>query len=67
MKESSQLPAIAELWFLALNARLTVRPALNAQDLAEGSSGIERDVGLWQGRDGSIKLPNLVFGWTFLC
>lgn len=44
MKESSQLPAIAEPWFHAFNAKLTVRPAMNPQDLAAGTSGIERAV-----------------------
>jgi hypothetical protein len=44
MKESSQLPAIAEPWFHAFNARLTVRPAMNARDLADAGSSIERAV-----------------------
>ena len=44
MKESSELPAIAEPWFLAFNAKLTVRPAMNSQDLADAGPGIERAV-----------------------
>ncbi|MGH9776464.1 MAG: hypothetical protein ACRD50_16150 [Candidatus Acidiferrales bacterium] len=44
MREASQLPAIAEPWFLAFNARLTVRPAMTPKDLAEAVPGIEKAV-----------------------
>ena len=44
IKDSSQLPAIAEPWFLAFNARLTVRPAMNSQDLAAAGPRMEQAV-----------------------
>ena len=44
MKDSSELPAIAEPWFLAFNAKLTVRPAMNTNDLANAGTGIEKAV-----------------------
>jgi hypothetical protein len=44
MKNSSDLPAVAEPWFLAFNARLTVRPAMNSQDLADARPGMEAAV-----------------------
>jgi hypothetical protein len=44
MKNSSELPAIAEPWFLAFNAKVTVRPAMTPQDLAAAGPAIERAV-----------------------
>lgn len=39
MKDGSQLPAIAEPWFLAFNATLTVKPAMTPQDLGGLAGG----------------------------
>lgn len=41
MKKSSDLPAIAEPFFLAFSATLTVRPAMTAADLAEAGPHFE--------------------------
>jgi hypothetical protein len=44
LADSSAIPAVAEPWFLALNARLTFRPAMNSEDLGRALPGIETAV-----------------------
>jgi hypothetical protein len=44
LQDTSQIPAIAEPWFLAFNAKVSLRPVMTPQDLAKGSPGIAKAV-----------------------
>lgn len=44
LKDESQLPAIAEPWFLAFNARVECHPAMTMADLKKAAPGFETAV-----------------------
>ena len=44
LKDASQIPAVAEPWFLAFDAHVELHPAMNLEDLKNAGPGIERAV-----------------------
>ncbi len=44
MDKGSELPALAEPWFLALNASVDIQPVMVAEDLATAAPSIEQAV-----------------------
>jgi hypothetical protein len=44
MQNASQIPAIAEPWFLAFNASIEIHPVMVPDDLAKAGSAIEAAV-----------------------
>jgi hypothetical protein len=41
LKEPSQIPAVAEPWFLAFNASIEIQPVMSPADLAKAGPAIE--------------------------
>ena len=44
LKDASQIPAVAEPFFLAFNAKVTFWPVMTPQDLANGLPGMDKAV-----------------------
>ena len=44
IKEESEIPAIAEPWFLSLGARVELHPAMTVADLKKGAPGFENAI-----------------------
>lgn len=42
MKDASQIPSVAEPWFLAFNAKVSLRPVMSLQDLAKAGPSISK-------------------------
>src|SRR6202142_1627747 len=40
LQDTSQIPAVAEPWFLAFNAQVSLRPIMNPKDLGKAGSAI---------------------------
>lgn len=44
LQDASQIPAVAEPWFLAFNARIELHPVMLPEDLAKAGGAIEKAV-----------------------
>jgi len=44
LEKESHIPAIAEPWFLAFNAKVELHPAMTLEDLKNGAPGMESAV-----------------------
>jgi hypothetical protein len=50
MADTSQIPAIAEPWFLALHAHVEIHPAMNVEDLKKAAPQMEKVAKKYGGR-----------------
>jgi hypothetical protein len=44
MQDTSQIPAVAEPWFLAFEAQVSIQPVMNLQDLAKAGPSFPKMV-----------------------
>lgn len=47
MQDQSQIPSIADPWFLAFDAKVSIRPVMSPQDLAKAGPSIADSVKLY--------------------
>jgi hypothetical protein len=45
LKDTSDIPGIAEPWFLAFNAKISLRPVMDPKDLAKAAGSIDKAAG----------------------